>query len=270
MTKETHRFKIGQFDCAVITDGLVPLTDFSPGTGIFPDVPADELIAAMEAAHYPRTSSHNCLLVQTGQDVLICDTGNGDAAQPNFGHLPDNLRVEGVSPEDVTVVFITHCHPDHINGLTDGDGNLVFRNARYVASKVDWEHWMKDETFADLPDFQAEGFRKNLLPIKNNVTLIEDGEDIIDGVKGLAAFGHSPGHMAVWVESDGETLLHLADTANAVIQVEHPDWCARFDFDSSVSPVSRRKIYGLAADTGTLTMAYHFPFPGVGAYCPRK
>jgi len=39
------------------------------------------------------------------------------------------------------VVFITHHHGDHINGLVNADDSLVFPNARYVMGKKEWDFW---------------------------------------------------------------------------------------------------------------------------------
>ena len=80
----------------------------------------------------------------------------------------------------------------------------------------------------------------------------------------LPAPGHTPGHVALAIESEGEMLLHLVDTALDPLHLEHPGWIAEFEFDPLQVVATRRRMFDRAADEGIRVLAYHFPFPGLG------
>ncbi len=81
----------------------------------------------------------------------------------------------------------------------------------------------------------------------------------------MAAHGHTPGHTAFHIESDGKRLLLGGDFCNHyVVSLQRPDWHVRFDMDKEGAVATRKKILGmLAADKIPFT-AYHMPFPAVG------
>ena len=68
------------------------------------------------------------------------------------------------------------------------------------------------------------------------MTFIGDGGTVVGGITGMAAFGHSPGHMIYRLESEGRQLVLTADTANHyVLSLQRPDWEVRFDMDKAAA-----------------------------------
>lgn len=93
------------------------------------------------------------------------------------------------------VVILTHIHGDHIGGLMGADGvTPTFANARDVTGSVEHNHWSAAGN---------EGFDKNIKPLIDKITFLDDGGNPVSGITAMAAFGHSPGHMVYQVESGG-------------------------------------------------------------------
>jgi glyoxylase-like metal-dependent hydrolase (beta-lactamase superfamily II) len=116
-----------------------------------------------------------CLLIETGNRLILVDTGIGDKQDAKFfGHyelhggvdLGDSLKLKGFSKELITDVFLTHLHFDHCGGaiIRQGDRLLpAFPNARYWSND---QHW----TWATEPNERekASFLKENILPIRES------------------------------------------------------------------------------------------------------
>ena len=264
MSEWTHRLKVGDIECIAINDGNFILEKVGQLQGIFPDAPADELEQVFDSLlERERLWCFNTLHIKAGDQQILIDTGYGVASKEH-GHTTRLLADEGISPSDITIVFITHAHGDHINGLSDADGALAFPNARYVMGKKEWDFWMGYESSGGFDAGYLSGVRGQLELMQDNLTLVEPGDSIVPGITTIDAYGHTPGHMILMIESQGERMLHMVDAAHAMVQMSRPDWSPRFDVQPDISPAARRKIYQRAADEKLLVFSYHLPFPALG------
>lgn len=101
--------------------------------------------------------------------------------------------------------------------------------------------------------------------LKDSLEIVEPDTEVVPGVKLIPAIGHTPGHMAVEVTSEGETLLHIGDAAaDPVLHLQHPDWFIAYVVWPAMEMLTRRQLFDRAADENLLVQTVHFTFPGVG------
>jgi glyoxylase-like metal-dependent hydrolase (beta-lactamase superfamily II) len=210
-------------------------------------------------------NSFSPALVNTGSDVVLFDTGFGEAGRANGnGRLIEGLAAAGYTPDDVTVVVLTHMHGDHIGGLTEKDAP-TFPKARYVMGQVEYDFWTDPVRVGTPAENGQKGVLAKVKPLAEKATFIGDGAEVVSGITSMAAFGHSPGHMIFRVESEGRQLVLTADTANHfVLSLQRPEWEVRFDMDRAAAAASRKKVFDMIATDKLAFLGYHMPFPSVG------
>jgi glyoxylase-like metal-dependent hydrolase (beta-lactamase superfamily II) len=273
MNSGSYRFTIGMFECFAVSDGKHVYTD--PAPLLFANAPTAQLEQALQAYHIQLakwvewTSTYTCLLIATGTHNVLVDTGAGGLAPT--GMLPQNLRAIGIMPEAIDTVVLTHGHPDHIGGTIDALGNQVFPHARIVMWRTDWEFWTMpvERAHGDpMLEFMVPFAHEHLLPLQDRIDLLDHEGEIVPGIHAIAAPGHTPGHMALAIESGDQHLLHLADAVVHPIHVEHPEWFMSFDILPEQAVTTRHKLLQRAVAEQSLVSAFHLPFPGLGYIIP--
>jgi len=247
-----NRFKLGGFEVTTLLAGTragdKPQETF--GTNA-----AAEDFAALSAANFiPADMTQNFFtptVVNTGAELVLFDTGL--SAEGTLAAL----TAAGMTADMVDVVVLTHMHGDHIGGLMGADGTTpTFANARYVTGAVEHNNW---STAAN------EGFDKNVKPLNDKITFLDDGGSPVSGITAMAAPGHTPGHMIYMVDSNGQRLAITADTANHYVwSLQRPDWEVRFDADKAAAAATRKAAFGMIAADRIPFIGYHMPFPGLG------
>lgn len=263
-----YRFRLGGFECTVVSDG--PL-DIRPATMAFVDPDMPRLNGMLRAAHLPTESlplPQNILVVNTGRQLVLFDTGMGDRSQafgPATGRMMANLRAAGIDPATIDVVALTHPHIDHAWGLVDRNDRLNFPNARLAVTQADWDFWT-DEALLTSParDFVLHT-RTNMLPYRERLLVVRDGAEMVPGIGAIATPGHTVGHVSYVIESDSQRLINMGDVCHHhIVLMRHPDWRVAFDSDPVQGARTRRNFMSRAASSGDLVCGFHFPFPGHG------
>lgn len=244
------RFMLGGFEITTLLAATRAVENPQSIFGL--DVSAEAFAAASAEAFLPTDRAQfffTPTLINTGAAVILFDTGTDPAG------ITAALAAAGYAPADVDIVVLTHMHPDHIGGMIL-DGAPTFPNAAYAAGAVEHNHW------------SAAGnatFDTNVRPFSDRMTMLEDGTAVAPGITAVAAFGHTPGHLAFRVEDGGRALMIAADTANHYVwSLARPDWQVKFDADKAAAAATRRRIFGMIAAERIPFIGYHMPFPATG------
>ena len=263
-----YRYKIGSYEVTALYDGIWyrPITD-----QFIRNAPYAEVEHALDSAFMPHdklATPFTTLIVNTGKQLVLLDTGTGGQIAPTAGMIGANLAAAGIDPKAVDQIVISHFHPDHINGIKDKDNALIFPNAEIMVPAPEWAYWMDDANLnAAPPDLKLTFLnqRRIFADIAKQVTRYEPGKEVSLGIVTLPAPGHTPGHTVFVVHSGDQSLMVLSDTAqHPAVFARHPDWQAAFDIDGVEAVATRKKLFDRAAADRMLVTGYHFPFPACG------
>ena len=130
---------LGDFEITALSDGTVDLKPKELLTRTTPAHVGQMLARSFESEVVP--TSVNAFLINTGDKLILVDTGAAKLFGPTLGNLLSNLAAAGYKPEQVDAVLITPC-PDHVGGLT-ADGKSLFPNATVHADKADADYWLQ-------------------------------------------------------------------------------------------------------------------------------
>ncbi|CAL9283674.1 MBL fold metallo-hydrolase [Streptomyces sp. SudanB52_2052] len=221
-----------------------------------------------------RIDSHSFALTVGGLRILV-DTGIGNGkerANPAWHHLRtdflEHLTAAGFPPDSVDLVILTHLHADHVGWNTrkvNGEWVPTFPHARYLTSRLEREFWA---TY-DMEEARRQMFRDSVIPVEKAglldlVDIPAEGAEVAPGLRLLPTPGHTPGHIAVELTSQGETALITGDCIHHPVQLAHPAIGACVDIDPEQSEASRRKLLDSLTDTDTLVLGTHFAPPTAG------
>lgn len=269
-----YRFRIGEFEATVVSDGALPLG--KPGDG-FPSAPPAELAGVLRSSFLPADGvllEQNALVLNTGRQLILFDTGMGDSMGeasrmfgPTTGKLLANLRAAGFAPEQFDLVVLTHAHCDHCWGLVDASGNKVFPNAQVALAESDLRFWTDDANKRG-PAFMTsfiDGAKKNLNAYRDRMVMVRDEQPVVPGVVALAAPGHTVGHHVYAITSGNMTVVNTGDLAHHhAIMLQRPSWEFAFDSDPAQSARSRMRMLDRISTDRHAMLSYHFPWPGLG------
>ena len=275
MKTETFRFQVGSFSCIAIKDDAprYPLGMFL--TNLAKERYEPGLLQRGEDPEYIDLP-YTCLFIDTGRERLLVDTGIGvDSSRPTQGKLLPLLRAEGIEPREIGTVILSHGHPDHVGGSLNEAGQPAFPNARYVMFRKEWDFWMSYPSLAELP--VDESFKKSMLAsaqknlpgVQAQLDLVEPDAEIVPGITAIAAFGHSPGQMALDISSAEQRLLFVADAIVHPLHLEYPETIGMTDHQPSQMVETRIRLMEKAAREGSLVSTSHFAFPGLGRVVPK-
>lgn len=257
----TFAFRVGTLEAVALHDGTIDAPNDGKTFGL--GQPTERVAALLAAAGEPGDTLHldiQPLLVRGQGRTLLFDTGAGDASFARAGRLPDALRAAGVTPDQVTDVFLSHRHPDHTGGLLTREGALAFPNATIHLSEGEWAALQADTDATAL-----------VAAIRAKVAAFQAGAPILPGlVTAVALDGHTPGHAGYEIGAGDDRLLYLGDVVHHfVVSVQRPDWTVQYDEDAELAQRRRRELLQRAADQALRVYAVHFPFPGLGRIVVR-
>ncbi|MDQ0561975.1 glyoxylase-like metal-dependent hydrolase (beta-lactamase superfamily II) [Rhizobium mesoamericanum] len=256
---------LGKFEITAISDGTVDL----PMEKLLAE-PIEDTKKALNRAFLddPTETSVNAFLVNTGDRLVLVDTGAGQLFGPTLGKLVANIQAAGYSLDQIDDVVLTHLHPDHVGGLM-WDGKMVFPKATIYAGKADTDLWLSEaakKKDGDASHFFAGAMASLSAYVQSGQLKPFTGDrEIVPGIKAVSAHGHTPGHVVYQVDSDGKRMYIIGDLIHVEsVQFAKPTVTIGFDSDQKAAEASREEFFAKIAKEGDLVGAAHLSFPGLG------
>jgi glyoxylase-like metal-dependent hydrolase (beta-lactamase superfamily II) len=179
----------------------------------------------------------------------------------------EDLASIGITPSDVDTVLCTHLHFDHVGWntrLVDGRWVPTFPRARYLFSRKEYEHWMM---LRESGGYHAVNhLHDSVDPVvaAGLVDFIAHDHEITESVRLLPTPGHTPGHVSVYISSEGEQAVITGDLMHHPIQLAMPAHAATFDMDKKTGAATRVEFVGRFQQKSVLVIGSHFADPGAG------
>jgi glyoxylase-like metal-dependent hydrolase (beta-lactamase superfamily II) len=219
-----------------------------------------------------------CFLVRTGHHTILVDSCVGNdktcAFFPHWHRRQDNtfltlLANAGVAPEQIDYVLCTHLHIDHCGWntrLVDGRWVPTFPNARYIMARRELE-----AAHAAAGDPEERTYEDTVLPIveAGRAVLVDMDYELDREVWLEPTPGHTPGHVAIGLRSQGVNAVFSGDIMHWPMQCIFPDWNFRGDKNPDQARRTRWAFLEACADNGRIVMTSHFPLPSVGTISRR-
>lgn len=267
-----YRVMLGDFEVTALSDGTVAL----PMDKLMTNTTPDKTLKAIQRAHLntPVETSVNAYLINTGDKLVLIDSGAGALFGPTLGKLAANIRAAGYLPEQVDEIYITHMHGDHVGGLAS-NGVPLFANAIVRADQHDADFWLSQTNLEKASETDKGSFQGPIASLNGYVKAgkfktFNGDTQLVPGIKAIASYGHTPGHSIYLVESKGRKLMLWGDLMHlAAVQFENPSVTVKFDTDSKAAAIQRKKAYAEAAQEAYLVGSTHISFPGLGYVRPE-
>ncbi|HEY7703338.1 MAG TPA: MBL fold metallo-hydrolase [Acidimicrobiia bacterium] len=209
--------------------------------------------------------SMGCFLITNGEATAMIDTGYGEDVSTlpegaGGNRLPQAMEELGVTPAMVSHVIYTHLHYDHCGGSRTKSGSPRFPNANHFLQRGELDHWMTvDGAAGERVRRLMNGFLE-----EERVEVLDGEREVLPGVRVIPTPGHTPGHQAVSIISEGTRTLIAGDITHHPAQFEHPEWNVAADLDQEQAAATRGRFFEMVAGTGALMGAGHYPRPGLG------
>ncbi|MFK4771478.1 MBL fold metallo-hydrolase [Rhizobium sp. ZW T2_16] len=248
--------KVGDLTITAVSDGYLHASfDFLANID-----PVDASRMQENAGIEDHTSIHiNCYLVRGSGRTILIDAGAGGFKQWG-GRLTANLLLAGIEPSEIDAILLTHAHPDHVGGLMDASGTVVFPNAELVAHHREVAFWQDDGNLSRAPERARGNFlvaRQAFDGYRDRLRTFDGGE-VLPGITAMPLPGHTAGHTGYRLDSGDKSLLVWGDIVHfPQIQVPRPDVSIAFDQDAQLAAATRSRLLDLVSSEQVVIAGMH-------------
>ena len=266
-----YKYKVGSLEVTAVYDGIWR----KPHDPAFiKDVSVDDTKAALAKAGLTTEFMPiplTVVVLQMNGRTIMMDAGSGVGQwQANATHLPANMTAAGIDYKAIDTIMISHFHPDHVWGLMEkGTNDPVFPNAELIVNATEYNWWTDPSRLAKLPEGRKPAGKRiaENFPKWKNWKLVDDGAEVVPGIRLMAAPGHTPGHSVYHVDAGAEQFLVSADTMYVpALLAPHPEWQGSYDQDGPMAIATRHRIIDQVIADNVRICGSHFPFPGTGSF----
>lgn len=210
-----------------------------------------------------------CLLVEDGNRLILIDTGTGNKQSEKFfsyyflhgdATMDSSLAKHGFHRDDITDVFLTHMHFDHVGGAIARDGEKLvpaFKNATYWSNPIHWD-WAVHPNEREKASFLTE----NIIPIQESGQLkmvqVKDGVQFTDNISVRFVSGHTDAMMLPLINYKGKQILYMADLLPSVGHLPIP-YVMGYDVQPLITMQERKKYWAEALEKEYILYLEHDP-----------
>jgi len=219
------------------------------------------------------TWSMRCLLIETGDRKILVDTGMGNKQDAKFrSHfephgdfdLNSSLGSLALEAEDITDVFLTHLHFDHVGGalskLESGEIYPTFPNATYHTNQLHYD-WAMNPNPREKASFLKENFVElKSLGVLNFIDIKHETEAFtwLPGIELQLYYGHTHAMMGLHLDVGGYQLKYVADLMPSSFHVGLP-YVMSYDIDPLKSIEEKRAFHERVLEENALILFEHDP-----------
>ncbi|MDE3876076.1 MBL fold metallo-hydrolase [Sinorhizobium meliloti] len=262
-----YRLKIGSVEVTALSDGTVAL----PLAKLYTNTSQQYAQNVLKDAFLPELvpTSVNAFLVNNGDRLILIDAGTGAYLGPSLGKLVANIEASGYKVDDIDDVILTHIHTDHSGGLMS-NGKRTFPNATLRVNEREAKFWLSPENARAATGIVKQHFREADQCVTPYVKAgkfetFADSAAPIPGLGSILYAGHTPGHSAITLESEGQKIVFWGDiTHGDILQFDEPGIAIEFDIDQKAAVDARNIAFRQAVAGKYLVAGAHIAFPGIG------
>jgi len=263
----TRRWPVGEASISSVVENQ---TDHIPPGFFFSDASAEGvtrhrwLVPEYAGADGTISLRVQAFVIEVDGLLVMVDpcVGNGKVRSLPFWHdqswpFLERLAAAGFSPDAVDLVVHTHLHADHVGWDTRREGDEwvpTFGRARHLYTEADLEYSKNSTTEAE------DVYGDSIAPIfaSGLAEVVATDADLGHGLVLEPSPGHTPGHVSLWIESQGARALITGDFLHHPVQFAEPGWAEIADVDVEEARTTRRRMMARAAETGALVLGTHF------------
>ncbi|RME83363.1 MAG: MBL fold metallo-hydrolase [Planctomycetota bacterium] len=201
----------------------------------------------------------NSLYIEKDSNKCIIDPGGGKSLGADYGFeeskpLLESLKTLGVQAHEITHVFLSHLHTDHIEGLFDEKGGILFTNARIVVTKKGLE-----EALNPHPLVESDYYPPFIEPIStwSKLQILEEEKEILPDITFCPAPGHTEGHAILIVKEESRKWFFFADLVPTLLHLKLP-YISSFDLFPKETCDQKDRIF-TKIENGDRGIFFHEP-----------